>query len=151
MSHKQHNIVIGGKGVRTGRKGVNAEKNTFFYNFLRVFRGILSTIASSSLLFVSLTKFKGNIRIRDLKFIHIWTPPPPPCTLVYVFKIPPPPERTFQVITPRLRQLLLLSISAISTFAEFDTYPRTLKIITPLYKAAFTRELLNGTVPRRYG
>ena len=36
MSHEQHNIVIGGKGVRTWRNGVNAEKTTFFYNFLSV-------------------------------------------------------------------------------------------------------------------
>ena len=151
MSHEQHNIVIGGKGIRIRSNGVNAEKTTFFYNFLRVFRGILSTIASSSLLFVSLTKFKGNIRIRDLNFIHIWTPPPP-CALVYVFKIPPPPECTyFQVTTPPPPpdHLLLLSNLVIAQFAEYDTYPRALKIITSLHKAAFTRELWNGSIWNR--
>ena len=53
----------------------------------------------------------------------------------YVFKLPPPTERTyFQVITPPPpKHLLLLFISVISKLAEFDKYPRALKTIKYLH------------------
>ena len=44
MSHEYHNIVIGGEGVRRRSNGINAEKITFFNNFVRVSKGLLSTI-----------------------------------------------------------------------------------------------------------
>ena len=44
MSHEYYNIVIGGEGVRRRSNGINAEKITFFSNFVRVSKGLLSTI-----------------------------------------------------------------------------------------------------------
>ena len=43
MSHEYYNIVIGGEGVRRRSNGINAEKITFFSNFVRVSKGLLST------------------------------------------------------------------------------------------------------------
>ena len=45
MSHEYYNIVIGGEG---GSNGINAEKITFFSNFVRVSKGLLSTIVGVS-------------------------------------------------------------------------------------------------------
>ena len=45
MSHEYYNIVIGGEGARRRSNGINAEKITFFSNFVRVSKGRLSTIA----------------------------------------------------------------------------------------------------------
>ena len=45
MSHEYYNIVIGGEGVRRRSNSINAEKITFFSNFVRVSKGLLSTIA----------------------------------------------------------------------------------------------------------
>ena len=45
MSHEYYNIVIGGEGVRRRSNGINAEKITFFSTFVRVSKGLLSTIA----------------------------------------------------------------------------------------------------------
>ena len=44
MSHEYYNIAIGGEGVRRRSNGINAEKITFFSNFVRVSKGLLSTI-----------------------------------------------------------------------------------------------------------
>ena len=44
MSHEYYNIVIGGEGVRRRSNGINAEKITFFSTFVRVSKGLLSTI-----------------------------------------------------------------------------------------------------------
>ena len=55
MPHEQHNIVIGGEEVGTRRNGVNAEKTTFFYNFLTVSHGLLSTIIAGGRLAVDPT------------------------------------------------------------------------------------------------
>ena len=44
MSHEYYNIVIGGEGVPRRSNGTNAEKITFFKNFVRVSKGLLSTI-----------------------------------------------------------------------------------------------------------
>ena len=38
MSHEYYNIVIGGEGVRRRSNGINAEKITFFSNFVSVQR-----------------------------------------------------------------------------------------------------------------
>ena len=46
MSHEYYNIVIGGEGVRRRSNGINAEKITFFSNFERVSKGLLSTIVA---------------------------------------------------------------------------------------------------------
>ena len=46
MSHEYYNIVIGGEGVRRRSNGINAEKITFFNNFVRVSKGLLSTIVA---------------------------------------------------------------------------------------------------------
>ena len=48
MSHEYYNIVIGGEGVRRRSNGINAEKITFFSNFVRVSKGLLSTIVAFS-------------------------------------------------------------------------------------------------------
>ena len=48
MSHEYYNIVIGGEGVRRRSNGINAEKITFFNNFVRVSKGLLSTIVGLS-------------------------------------------------------------------------------------------------------
>ena len=47
MSHEYYNIVIGGEGVRRRSNGINAEKITFFSNFVRVSKGLLSTIVGA--------------------------------------------------------------------------------------------------------
>ena len=52
MSHEYYNIVIGGEGVRRRSNGINAEKITFFSNFVRVSKGLLSTIAGGSDVFI---------------------------------------------------------------------------------------------------
>ena len=44
MFHEYYNIVIGGEGVRRRSNGINAEKITFFSTFVRVSKGLLSTI-----------------------------------------------------------------------------------------------------------
>ena len=44
MSHEYYNIVIGGEGARRRSNGVNAEKITFFNNFVRVSKELLSTV-----------------------------------------------------------------------------------------------------------
>ena len=44
MSHEYYNIVVGGERVRRRSNGINAEKITFFSNFVRVSKGLLSTI-----------------------------------------------------------------------------------------------------------
>ena len=44
MSHEYYNIGIGGEGVRRRSNGINAEKITFFSTFVRVSKGLLSTI-----------------------------------------------------------------------------------------------------------
>ena len=44
VSHEYYNIVIGGEGVRRRSNGINAEKITFFSNFVIVSKGLLSTI-----------------------------------------------------------------------------------------------------------
>ena len=49
MSHEYYNIVIGGEGVRRRSNGINAEKITFFNNFVRVSKGLLSTIVASEI------------------------------------------------------------------------------------------------------
>ena len=48
MSHEYYNIVIGGEGVRRRSNGINVEKITFFSNFVRVSKGLLSTIVDTS-------------------------------------------------------------------------------------------------------
>ena len=46
MFHEYYNIVIGGEGVRRRSNGINAEKITFFSTFVRVSKGLLSTIVA---------------------------------------------------------------------------------------------------------
>ena len=57
MSHEYYNIVIGEEGVRRRSNGIYAEKIAFFNNFLRVSKGLLSTIvAHTCFLFVDRIK-----------------------------------------------------------------------------------------------
>ena len=58
MSHEYYNIVIGGEGVRRRSNGINAEKITFFSNFVRVSKGLLSTIVDS---FNGHAQYNGHI------------------------------------------------------------------------------------------
>ena len=48
MSHEYYNIVIRGEGVCRRSNGIIAEKITFFSNFVRVSKGLLSTIVAHS-------------------------------------------------------------------------------------------------------
>ena len=48
MSHEYYNIVIGGEGLRRRSNGINAEKIKFFNNFVRVSKGLLSTIVAGT-------------------------------------------------------------------------------------------------------
>ena len=47
MSHEYYNIVIRGEGVHRWSNGINAERSTFFSNFVRVSKGLLSTVVGS--------------------------------------------------------------------------------------------------------
>ena len=65
MSHENYNIVIGGEGVRRSSNGVNAEKIIFFSNFVRVSKGLLSTIVA---LWKKLSR--SNIQLLLLLQVH---------------------------------------------------------------------------------
>ena len=88
-------------------------------------------------LFIITNHNKGLFRKYARLVLWIFGFPIPlyPCTLLYVFKVTPP----LRVILPihhtlQLKNFILLLFSIVSKFAEFDTYSRTLKIITCLYR-----------------
>ena len=73
MSHEYYNIVIGGEGVRRRSNGINAEKIIFFSTFVRVSKGLLSTIVCQySIAYISVIisqmelKFANNSYFKQL-------------------------------------------------------------------------------------
>ena len=70
MSHEYYNIVIGGEGVRRRSNGINAEKITFFSNFVRVSKGLLSTIVHNVLVSGTIDAMKNIKNPADIETLY---------------------------------------------------------------------------------